>query len=279
MSRIFRLALLLASLLCVQGLAVAEVARGVAEEMVRKSGLWESLGSVSQQVKASFSEVGRQGESPLTAAEIEQLGRAAEAAYAPARLRASAVGAVARVMAPNQLGELRAWYDSPRGKSITAIEEAAAASTQRPEDAIREGQRVYSAATPARQALVGRISDAIRAPEAMANLAINTAVAMQQGVSRVQGQQGTMSPAELRAALGAQKPQMMQAFSSIVLASFALAYANVGDKDLDAYASFLEGPAGMKFTGQSLLAYDQALSQAGREFGQALAAARPKAST
>ena len=182
-------------------------------------------------------------------------------------------------MTPNQIAELRVWYDSPRGMAITAAEEATAASPRPPDEAMRDGMRLLSDATPSRQAILGRISDATRAPEAMANLIINTAVAVQQGVVRARGQQDGPSSADLRAALVAQKPQMIQAFSLVVLATYAMAYAGIGDEDLDRYATFLASKPGMKFNGQCLLAFDRALTQAAREFGQGLPTARSGATT
>ncbi|MCE9658726.1 MAG: hypothetical protein K8R60_09225 [Burkholderiales bacterium] len=279
MSRILRFALTLMALLGAHGVATAQVGKDVAEEMIRKSGLWEQLGAVAPQVKAGLADAASRSRSPVAAADMDKLGRAAESAYAPAKLRATALAAVARVMAPSQLAELRAWYDSPRGKAITAAEEAAGTSSRRPEEAMRDGMRVLSAAPPARQAILARISDATRAPEAMANLTINTAVAIQQGVLRSQGQQNGPSSADLRAALVAQKPQMIQAFSRAVLASFAMAYANIGDEDLDRYATFLASKPGMKFNGQCLLAFDRALTEAGRAFGQGIPIARPGSTT
>ena len=71
---------------------------------------------------------------------------------------------------------------------------------------------------------------------------------------------------------------MIQAFSPVVLATYALAYAGIGDEDLDRYATFLASKPGMKFNGQCLLAFDRALTQAAREFGQGLPTARSGAS-
>lgn len=279
MSRILRQALLLTGLLFVQSVATAQVGRDVAEEMVRKSGLWDSLGSVSTQVRAGFDEAAAAAGSPLAAADMDQIGRAADAAFAPARLRAHVVASMARTLASGQIAGLRNWFDSPRGRAITAAEAAISNDSRRPEDLVREGTGVFSAASARRQSIFQRISEATRAPEALANLAINTAVAIQQGVVRAQGQQGAPSPAELRAAFAGQKAEMMQAFAGIVLATSALAYAGIGDDDLDAYATFLETKAGSRFTGQCLLAFDQALTQASREFGQGLPSTRPKATT
>lgn len=277
MSRILRFPLFLLALLCAPGLATAQVGKDVAEEMVRKSGLWESLGSIAPQMRSALT--AKEGGLPLSAVDVEALGRAVDAAYAPARLRATAVSAVAAAMVPNQLADLRAWYDSPRGKAITSAEEAMAASPRTPETIMGEGTRAYAAESAERRAIYERLSKATRAPEALANLAINTTLAIQQGVIRSQGQPAGPSPAELRAALTARKPQMIQAYSGIVLASSALTYVTIGDDDLGAYATFLESKAGTRFTGQGLLAFDRALSQAGREFGEGLSAARPKAKT
>jgi hypothetical protein len=277
MSRILRSALVLLAIVCAPGFAAAEVGKDLAEEMVRKSGLWESLGSIAPQMRAALT--AKEGGLPLPAVDVELLARVADAAYAPTRLRAVAVAAVAGAMSPGQLGELRAWYDSPRGKAITAAEEAMAASPRSPEDIVGEGTRAYAAESPERRAIFLRLSKATRAPEALANLAINTMLALQQGVIASQGQQVGPSPSELRAALTAKKPQLMQAYSGIVLASSALTYVTIGDDDLGAYATFLEGKAGTRFTGQCLLAFDRALTQASREFGEGLVAARPKAKT
>ena len=67
---------------------------------------------------------------------------------------------------------------------------------------------------------------------------------------------------------------MIQVFARVVLARFALAYAGIGDEDLDRDATVPREQAGDGFNGQCLLAFDRALTQAAREFGQRLPTAR-----
>ena len=67
------LSLAAAALLCAHGLVAAQVGKDVAEEMVRKSGLWEQLGHVAPQVKAGIVDAASKGGSPLAGVDMEQL--------------------------------------------------------------------------------------------------------------------------------------------------------------------------------------------------------------
>ncbi len=152
---------------------------------------------------------------------------------------------------------LEAWYNSPAGKAVTKLEEAASTGTADLQTRVQAGTKVLSASTPARRALVTQVAKVTRAAEASVDIMINTAVGVQEGLAKVAPKGAKTTVKELRATLEQQRPQMVKNFDSAMVALFAATYENLDDDALSRYVSFLKSPAGSAYTEVSLRAMDR----------------------
>lgn len=274
MSRPFR-ALCLAGLLAAGSLAAhAEIGRPDAESLVRKSGLWEQLAGVAPQIEAGLQKALAQGAAAPAPSEKVRIARVVQNAYAPERLRALSAGVVAAKVPPEHLLALRAWFDSAQGQAVAHAEEAPAGDAQTSGAALKQGLSLLATMPSERRQLLEDLLAATHAAEGMVQITISTTVAVQQGAaSAITGLSGP-TPKQARAALEAQRPQMMKAFTAVMMATFARTYAELPSEQLRAYVAFVRSPAGASFNDVSLQALDAALSDAATEMGRYLPGTR-----
>lgn len=259
--------------------ATAETDPGTAETLMRESGLWQQLNGVAPQVRAGLANALAQQGRGAAADEVEQLSNAAEAAYAPERLRTIALAVIAKGTNPKHVPTLRTWYRSPTGIAITKQEEAASNDPRDPSTIFQEGEALLAKLPESRRALLKKIVKITRSAEATTNVTINTAIAVQMGLASATPGALLPSPQDLRSVLEAQRPQMQEAFATMSLAVFAAMYAPLPDRALAKYVTFLSSAAGTHFTELGLRALDTALIDAAGELGRGIPAARAKVST
>lgn len=267
------------ALLLASGALQAQIDKATAESLIRKSGLWEQLGAMSPQVQDGFVAGLDQGGLQPSEAERERLGGVLADAFAPQRLRAVAVGRVARGLKARHLSRLQRWFDSPAGRTIARLEEAATADATDPQTQLREGAALLEQLSPARRALLERLSAETRAAETLTQISINIVLAVQRGVSSAQYNAPGPSLAELRSALEAQREELQQTMSGFVLAGFARAYQSLPDEMLARYVAFYRSEAGAHFNLVSITALDAALTEASAALGRALPGLRDQGRT
>lgn len=267
------------SALCACSPAWAQTDARTAEQLLRSSGLWEQLSSVAKQVRAGIDDGASQSGSRLSAEESARLTRAVDAAYAAPRLRAAAARQVARDMQAAMVPAVVDWYDSATGVVITRLEEAAAADERSPDTVLQAGAARLAAMPETRRVLLQQIMAAARAAESAAQMAINTAVGVQQGLAAVQTDRAGPSAAELRAALDAQRPRLQAGFFSLMLAASALMHEPATEAQLAAYLGFLNSAAGRHFSAVVEGVLDTMFLDAATDLGRALPGTQANANT
>lgn len=264
----------LAALLAAATLARAGIDRPAAESLVRKSGIWEQVANLAPQVEAEvlqgFAEAGVE---PADS-EKARINRAVETAYAPDRLRDTCTTVVAEELEASHLEALRRWFDSPDGQAIARAEEASSQGEDDPRVAMQEGLGLLKQMPAQRRKLLEDLMKATRAAEAMVQLSIGTAVAVQLGASSAQPEAPAPSADQLKEMLESQRPQMIEASTAVTLALFARTYAPVSTERLRRYLAFVRTPAGTRFNDVSFDAVDAALTDAAREMGRRLPGTR-----
>lgn len=264
-------------LLC--GPAQAQVDAATAELLMRKAGLWQQLDGLVPQVQAGFAAAAAQPGSALKPELMERLNMTVGTVYAPARLRAAVRAVLAQSIKPEFVPTLVAWYESPVGRRFTDLEEAAALPGRDPKLTLQQGATLLQAASPERRAILNDLVVVTKAAETFAGLTINTAVAIQQGMAAAMPNGPKVSTQELRAALEARRPRMLQAFEGIALAGFASMYEPAADAPMKEYVAFMRAPAGAHFTDLSMLAVERALLDAAAELGNTMGQAQGAAKT
>lgn len=263
-----------AALLLAASLAHAEIDASAAESLLRKSGMWEQLAGLGPQAEAGMQEMLAQGATAPAEAEKARVTRVIRDAFAPARLRAVSVRVVASGTRAEHLPALRKWFDSPVGQAATRLEEAASATPTDPRAMLEQGVRLLNGMPAERRALLEQMVEATDAAEAMVRITIGTALAAHRGAASVAPDAPGMSAAQLRAALEAQRPQMLKAFGAMMLASFARIYEGLPTGELQQYVDFIRTPAGTHFNDVAMDALEAAVVDATAEMGRRLPGTR-----
>lgn len=278
MFRTGRALALCVALLGLHGVGMAQVSKSAAEGLMRKSGLWEQLGSIAPQMETGLPSMAEQAESKLSPAELKQLGQAFAVAYSPMHLRTAAQGVLSAGLSPADLPKLAAWYDSEDGQAVTRAEEAAAARSGETQARLQEGVQSLGKVSAERQALLTRLIEVSQMVEFAVDITINSAVGMHEGLAKAQPKgSAKFSAKALRDLLEKQRPQMTKGFGSMVLALCAGTYEGVDDARLGRYVDFLSSPQGSAYTELSLSAVNKAFVQAGHALGRSMPAVKSNA--
>jgi len=259
--------------------AWAQTDPATAEMLMKKSGLWEQLASMTPQVRNGMLAAMAKAPTAPTPAETERLSRAAEAAYAPDRLRGLARAVIAETLAKVHVPAIQAWYDTPTAAGISKLEEADSADTADMGIRMQAGNAALEAMPSTRRALLGEMVLATRSAEFLTTITVNTALATFKGATSVRPNPAAPSEEQMKAMLQAQRPQMLQAFSQVALAGFARVYAPVAMADLTLYANFLKSDAGRHFNDVTARAFEAAIVDAATELGRRLPTTSDKANS
>ena len=234
----------------------------------------ESLGA---QVQAGMSDSMNKNPGQLTDAQKSRMLDCAQAAYAADGLRPPAVDAVAGTLQPADVAPLQAWYDSPLGRKISAMEASSATQVTDPQERLRRGAQALGGATGARKAALQAILTETHSVDIMADTLIEMALAVQQGMASLDPAATSASIAELKANLNSRRPQLVDHYAQISLPAYAFTYTGLGDDELARYAQYLATPAAKAFNDGSSRAISRALTSGSVKLGRCLkdAGARP----
>jgi hypothetical protein len=228
-------------------LAQAAVPPDQAELIMKKSGLWDQLASLLPQARIGFSAAFSLSETDPTTEEADRLNAALESAYSAERLRRLGLTRVSRALDAGQVAAMRRWFDSPLGRKVDEVERAAAITQTDLREVIKQGAGVVENVSAERRALLNRLLKETRSDEAMVEVAIHTIVATHKGVSAsIPGSR--LTNAEVQATLMKERAQMRKAYTELIVASFAQAYAALSDDELRRHVGFLASPVGRRHT-------------------------------
>jgi hypothetical protein len=253
-----------------QAAALAAVGPEVAQDLAKKSGLWAQLDSLGSQVRTGMSAAMAKNPGKESPAQKARMLECAQSAYAADGLRAPAIDAVAGTLQPADVAPLKAWYDSPLGSRIAAMEASSAARSTPPEERLRRGAEALSGASDARKAALQAILAETHSVDIMADTLIEMALAVQQGMASLDPAASGASTAELRANLGSRRPQLIQHYAQIALPAYAFTYAGLDDDELKQYADHLGTPAAGSFNDGSTRGISRALTSGSVKLGRCL---------
>jgi hypothetical protein len=271
--------LALSTLLCLSLTTHAEVPSQTAESLMHKSGLWQQLGAVAPQVRAGFVASAERSPKPPSASEMARVLKVFEHAYSPARLRAASLLVLAKNLDAQRVPEVEHWLDSPLGVKVSQMEAAASADTTAQEAQVNEGAALLRNMPRARREVFTEFIAVTRTAELLAELAIETTVASVQGLASATPDAQPVSPAELRQALDARKPQLEAAMAAQAMLAYARSYAALPTEDLKRYVQFLKTAAGSHFNAVGFAAFMEALKEGAAESGRRLPGAKDDSNT
>jgi hypothetical protein len=264
-----RLGFVCAALWCFAPSVDAKVDVLVAERLLAKSGTLAQIDALPVQFKSNFEEgLREQKDVPLTREEINRMSAVVDRTFAVAKLRAAIASGVAETITDEHATALDAWYDSPTGKRMLALEEAAAKSDQAA--TIQEGTASLAILAPERLARVRELLDATRASDFVAELSIDMSVGATYAALKATARNAPPPIEALRESAAKDKAQIVKLVSESLLAVYVKTYAKASDADLIAYTEFMKSAAGKAFSSAVIGAFSKALVSSANDLSKAL---------
>lgn len=197
----------------------------------------------------------------------DALAAAMEGAFDPGKMEAAIETRMADKLTVTDLSELAAFYASPLGKQVTALEIAAAAPEAREARKI-EGAKILGelpSRDPVRLALYKKIMDDLSAVDTGEAIALNMGYAM---LSEMLGAAGKPLPDDqIMALLRKQTEGLRRNIDTDVMESAAYIYRDLPLADLKLYEAFLASPAGNRYYDQMQVALGAVMTDEARSFG------------
>ncbi len=275
MNRSYRLSGVALALMLAQAAATAAIAPDVAQELMKKSGLWGQLDSLGGQVRGGMENAVPNGDAKVEATKTRMLA-CAGTAYGVDAMRATAADAVAGALQPSDVSTLMAWYDSPLGRKVASMEEASTAQAIDPQERLRRGSAALETASPGRKASLEAIVAETRSVDIMADTVIEMAIAVRTGMASADPATTPSALADMKADLSSKRPLLVQRYSQLALPAYAFAYASLGDDDVKRYADYLAAPAAKAYNDDAVRGVARALTDGSVKLGRCLKDATAK---
>ncbi len=237
--------------------------------MMAETGLSDVFDGVGDVVAADVRQPDGPKDQPFIASWDATAARMFDVADLNAKLAAKL--AASRLSTADQ-SELRAFYQSPLGRRLTAIDVATSRMTPEQSDALSaEGDKLVPTLTPERSALYDEFWHVAATP----TLAISQQLVRAQVIATILSAQHPVSVPwnTVEDALARVMPRAVPKIRDSVKSGNAVLYRELSDAEFIAYLSFLKSPAAQRFYVAVGAALDDVLGDEMTRFGNAVAAA------
>jgi hypothetical protein len=244
------------------------------EELMRKSGLWDQVAQMREQMKAGVMEARNQaresGKQLLDDAAFAKLASAIDRAFSSGVLRESVALHLEEFIEPKDENEVLKWLSSDLGARFTRLE-IVAGETPEIMKAETEAPKTLAALSRPRLEKFQRLAASLDAGDTTAGLTINMTSAIVYGIALVTpGVDADLAANMIRRRMEAQRAQMAKYYGEKALQSYAYTYRSVTDAQVESYVKFAEGAAARRYHAAGIKAMDATLSQAALTMGQEL---------
>ncbi|WP_258582955.1 DUF2059 domain-containing protein [Mesorhizobium sp. AR02] len=197
----------------------------------------------------------------------DALAAAMEGAFDPNKMETAIEARMDGKLSAKDLSDLAAFYASPLGKQVTALEIQASAPEAREAKKI-EGSKILGelpSRDPARLALYRKMMDDISAVDTGEAVALNMGYAM---LTEMLGAAGKPLPDDqVMALLRKQTEGLRRDIDSDAMESAAYVYRDMSMADLKLYEAFLASPASGRYYDQMQVALGAVMTDEARSFG------------
>ena len=191
--------------------------------------------------------------------------------FSPERIKKTIIKEVKASMTVKDLDTVLKWLNSPFGKKLTRLEEAA--STPETLSEIKKFAARLKQAPPAAKRLdiLRRLDAAVKATETNVEIAMNTQLAVALAVvkSLPREQQGSFK--DIAAQLKKNRPQIEAVMKSQTIVFALYTYQSLTDKELESYIRFATSPAGVKYHEATISGFKKALLDGSLKWGESIA--------
>lgn len=242
-------------------------------ELARITGMDKALDGVAAGIAVQGDQLAAEGEAiGGTANFAATWKKVADAAFAPAKLKAAFAARLAGKLSATETNTIEDFYRSDLGQRLVAAE-VASGSEAGQQEMIAQARQIMEklSADPARRKVLDEIVAATRLNDMSTVLAINMSRAIMIGLATADKTGSRMTMEDIVNATEQQRAEVSTQMDAVVTLSLAHAYRDIPASDLQSYATFLSKPEGRKFSGVVLNALDAVMSEAGLSFGKQLA--------
>lgn len=237
--------------------------------LMERSGMLHTLRQVRPGVLSGM----REGQGELPSSVSRAMVQSAERAFQPERMIAEVRAHLAANLAGDEVTAALEWLDTPLGRQVTRLENAAATpETQARLQAYAHGLR-DDPPTPERLSLCQRLDQVTHASELMGQLLEAAMLAGAAGVNAAQPVERQVPPEVLRRMLQQQFGAQLGQVQELVVLTQLFTYDALSDAELQQYLDFLQAPAGTRYMDESGAALRQSIIDALGRFMQYLPAA------
>ncbi|AMY01094.1 DUF2059 domain-containing protein [Mesorhizobium ciceri] len=232
------------------------------EEINKASGFHEMLAGLGPSIVAGIKSV------PGPEKVKEALSAAAEGAFDADRMEKAVEARMTGRLQPVDLTDLAAFFDSPLGRRVTALE-IQASDPQAVGRKKIEGPKILGglqAGDPARLALYRKIVDDTSAVDMAEAIALNMGYAMVSGMLAAAGQ--PLSDQQIMVLVHKQAGNLREKAEKGIMEGNAFAYRDLSLDDLRLYAAFLASPAGSHYYDRMQTALGAVMTDEARSLGQ-----------
>jgi hypothetical protein len=237
--------------------------------LMERSGLLHTLRQVRPGVLSGM----REGQGDLPMAVSRAMAQSAERAFQSERMIAEVRAHLAANLAADDVSAVLEWLDTPLGRHVTQLENAAAT----PEAQARLQAYAHALGedppTPERLSLCQRLDQVTHASELMGQLLEAAMLAGAAGANAAQPMERQVPPEVLRRMLQQQFGAQLGQVQQLVVLTQLFTYDALSDAELRQYLDFLQTPAGTRYLGESGAALRQSIIDALGRFMQYLPAA------
>jgi hypothetical protein len=269
------IALVFAFGLAAAGLAAETKSPGRLSELIKLVGLDSTFEYLGPAMKASANEaLAKSPNAAIREKALAGLDPAIDVAFASETLQREFVLAMEGKLNKADLDVIFAFYKSPLGAHMTALENArntADASAQIKEKAGELMEELRN--KPDRAEALKLLESSLRLTELSAGIAFNLARATAIGMTAADEKTTALPPDAIRVidqALQQMRPAMTAQIKNQAWPELAYTYRQASIPELRQYLAFLTSPAGKKLYNAMTAAVDKTLTKAGAEFGHAL---------
>ncbi len=244
--------------------AQAQVKPEVAEQLMRASGAWAQLASVSPAVQSYLLAALNADPSGETARrqDLKPVSQALQKTYAPGRLRTSAAQSLSRQLTPSEAQQLLAWFGSELGSQVSAVEAQGGDAAADPAAHLQDGGKRLGGLSPERRALLADVLSGTHVAELQTEVLIQALQAIHRGTAGFMPRAAKVSSRELRSRLEAQRSELQEGYRSAGLSLASGFYAGLSDEQLSQYRDFLRTSAGERLQTLQQQAITKALQEA-----------------
>ena len=191
--------------------------------------------------------------------------------FSPERIKKTIIKEVKASMTVKDLDTVLKWLNSPFGKKLTRLEEAA--STPETLSEIKKFAARLKQAPPAAKRLdiLRRLDAAVKATETNVEIAMNTQLAVALAVVKSLPDEQQESFEDIAAQLKKNRPQIEAVMKSQTIVFALYTYQSLTDKELESYIRFATSPAGVKYHEATISGFKKALLDGSLKWGESIA--------